>query len=179
MGEVSEQVLWLIEPLPEGQRNALLHLRADLIGLVPAATDRVSYSMPTLEISGQILLHYSGFKSHNSLFCGSELPRRLAKDLGERVTSKGTIQFGIEEVLPRALVKKIVTERIKIINEQYPKKNGEFLEFYDNGHLKSKGKNKDGLMHGQWEFYRRDGSLMRSGKLSKGEPVGNWETFVR
>ena len=179
MSEVSEQVLALIEPFPEAQRGVLLQLRTELMSLVPAAKDRVSYAMPTLEISGQILLHYAGFKNHNSLFAGSELPARLANELGERVISKGTIQFGKEEKLPKSLLKKIVTERIKIINEQYPKKSGEYLEFYDNGHLKSKGKYKDGQMHGNWEFYRRDGSLMRSGRLENGQPVGKWQTFVR
>ena len=179
MSEVSEQVLSLLQSLPQEQRALLLSLREELLRLAPGAKDRVSYSMPTLEISGQILLHYSGFKNHNSIFAGSELPFRLAKELGDRVVSKGTIQFGVDEQLPKALLKKIVTERIKIINEQYPKKSCEYLEFYDNGYLKSKGKYKDGQMHGNWEFYRRDGSLMRAGRLEKGEPVGKWETFVR
>lgn len=179
MSEISEQVLALLHPLPENQRLVLLELREELMRLVPAATDRISYQMPTLEISGQILLHYAGFKDHNSLFAGSEIPKRLARELGDRVSSKGTIKFGVEEKLPKALLKKIVTERIGIINEQYPKKNGDYLEFYDNGHLKSQGKYKDGQMHGNWKFFRRDGSLMRSGGLEQGEPVGQWQTHVR
>ncbi len=179
MGEVTEEVFAILAKLPEQQAKILHQLRLDVLKLAPAAQDRISYQMPTLEISGQILLHYAGFKNHNSIFAGAELPRRLADDLGEMVTSKGTIQFGRESMFPKSLLKKIVKERIAIINEQYPKKGGEYLEFYDNGHLKSKGKYKDGQMHGNWEFYRRDGSLMRSGRLEKGEPVGKWQTFVR
>ena len=179
MSGVSEQVLAMIAQLPEKQREVLLSLREEIMKLAPGANDRVSYGMPTLEVQGQILIQYAGFKNHNSLFAGAELPKRLADELGDRVTSKGTIQFGLDEHLPKSLLKKILTERIRIINEQYPKKNGEYLEFYDNGHLKSKGKYKDGQMHGNWEFYRRDGSLMRSGRLEKGEPVGKWQTFVR
>jgi uncharacterized protein YdhG (YjbR/CyaY superfamily) len=179
VNDIADKVSTLLEQLPEPQAKVLRQLREDTLKMVPAAHDRISYQMPTLEISGQILLHYSGFKNHNSLFCGAELPRRLADVLGERLASKGTIQFGIDEVFPRALLKKILTERIRIINEQFPKKSGEYLSFYDNGRLKSRGKYKDGLMHGQWEFYRRDGSLMRSGKLQAGEPVGEWKTFVR
>jgi antitoxin component YwqK of YwqJK toxin-antitoxin module len=34
-------------------------------------------------------------------------------------------------------------------------------------------------MHGEWEFYRRDGSLMRSGEFDKGRQVGTWKTFDR
>lgn len=179
MSEVTEEVFAILAKLPEQQGKVLHQLRLDILQLVPAAQDRISYQMPTLEISGQILLHYAGFKNHNSIFAGAEMPRRFADDLGEMVTSKGTIQFGQEDLFPKSLLKKIVKERIAIINQQYPKKSGEYLEFYDNGHLKSKGKYKDGLMHGNWEFYRRDGSLMRSGKLDRGEPVGKWQTFVR
>jgi antitoxin component YwqK of YwqJK toxin-antitoxin module len=34
-------------------------------------------------------------------------------------------------------------------------------------------------MHGVWEFYRRDGSLMRSGEFDRGKQVGTWKTFDR
>lgn len=179
MNSATQQVFALLAKLPDRQAKIMHQLRLDVLKLVPAAQDRISYQMPTLEISGQILLHYAGFKNHNSIFAGAELPRRLADDLGEMVTSKGTIQFGKEHMFSKALLKKIIKERIAIINEQYPKKSGEYLEFYDNGHLKSKGKYKDGHMHGNWEFYSRDGSLMRSGRLEEGEPVGKWQTFVR
>jgi antitoxin component YwqK of YwqJK toxin-antitoxin module len=34
-------------------------------------------------------------------------------------------------------------------------------------------------MHGEWEFLRRDGSVMRSGRFERGKQVGNWKTFDR
>jgi antitoxin component YwqK of YwqJK toxin-antitoxin module len=34
-------------------------------------------------------------------------------------------------------------------------------------------------MHGAWEFFRRDGSLMRSGEFELGKQVGTWKTFDR
>jgi antitoxin component YwqK of YwqJK toxin-antitoxin module len=34
-------------------------------------------------------------------------------------------------------------------------------------------------MHGAWEFYRTDGSLMRSGSFDRGRQVGLWRTFDR
>lgn len=50
---------------------------------------------------------------------------------------------------------------------------------YDNGGPKHRGARLDGEMHGEWEFYRRDGSLMRSGEFDKGRQVGVWRTFDR
>ena len=37
----------------------------------------------------------------------------------------------------------------------------------------------DGEMHGHWEFLRKDGSVMRSGRFERGKQVGIWKTFDR
>ena len=50
---------------------------------------------------------------------------------------------------------------------------------YDNGNPKQRGQRLDGEMHGAWEFYRRDGSIMRSGAFDRGAQVGIWRTYDR
>jgi antitoxin component YwqK of YwqJK toxin-antitoxin module len=50
---------------------------------------------------------------------------------------------------------------------------------YDHGGPKHRGFTLDGDMHGTWEFYRRDGSLMRSGEFDRGKQVGVWKTYDR
>jgi len=52
-------------------------------------------------------------------------------------------------------------------------------ERYPDGTLKLSGFHLDGEMHGAWEFYRLDGSLMRSGSFDRGRQVGPWRTFDR
>ena len=34
-------------------------------------------------------------------------------------------------------------------------------------------------MHGEWEFLRRDGSVMRRGAFDRGRQIGLWRTFDR
>ncbi|MEN9752769.1 MAG: hypothetical protein RL670_460 [Actinomycetota bacterium] len=51
--------------------------------------------------------------------------------------------------------------------------------FYENGLPRFKGENVNGEMHGYWEFFRKDGSLMRSGDFDHGRQVGIWKTFAR
>jgi antitoxin component YwqK of YwqJK toxin-antitoxin module len=34
-------------------------------------------------------------------------------------------------------------------------------------------------MHGPWEFFRKDGSLMRAGRFDRGRQVGLWRTYDR
>jgi antitoxin component YwqK of YwqJK toxin-antitoxin module len=52
-------------------------------------------------------------------------------------------------------------------------------ERYDNGTVKLRGSHLDGEMHGEWEFFRRDGSIMRSGAFDRGKQVGTWRTYDR
>ena len=51
--------------------------------------------------------------------------------------------------------------------------------FYENGLPRFKGDYLQGEMHGMWEFFRKDGSLMRSGEFNRGIQVGIWRTFDR
>ncbi|MFL5685022.1 MAG: toxin-antitoxin system YwqK family antitoxin [Chloroflexota bacterium] len=50
---------------------------------------------------------------------------------------------------------------------------------YANGNVKHKGAHLDDEMHGAWEFYRLDGSLMRAGSFDRGRQVGTWRTYDR
>jgi antitoxin component YwqK of YwqJK toxin-antitoxin module len=49
--------------------------------------------------------------------------------------------------------------------------------FYTNGNPRYKGKYKDSKMHGYWEFFRKDGTLMRSGSFDLDRQVGVWTTY--
>ncbi len=51
--------------------------------------------------------------------------------------------------------------------------------FFANGRIKHRGAYLDGEMHGHWEFYRLDGSLMRSGSFDRGRQIGTWRTYGR
>lgn len=53
------------------------------------------------------------------------------------------------------------------------------IAYYGTGVLQSRGFTLDGETHGAWEFYRQDGSVMRTGEFDRGRPVGGWRTFDR
>jgi antitoxin component YwqK of YwqJK toxin-antitoxin module len=53
------------------------------------------------------------------------------------------------------------------------------IEYYGTGRLKSRGFTLAGEMHGAWEFFRLDGSVMRTGEFDRGHQVGIWRTFDR
>jgi antitoxin component YwqK of YwqJK toxin-antitoxin module len=50
---------------------------------------------------------------------------------------------------------------------------------YPNGTVKSSGAYLDGAMHGDWIWYRTDGSVMRTGAFDRGPQIGVWRTLDR
>jgi antitoxin component YwqK of YwqJK toxin-antitoxin module len=55
----------------------------------------------------------------------------------------------------------------------------EAVDLYPNGRVRFRGANLGGQVHGPWEFYRADGSLMRAGSLERGKQIGVWRAFDR
>jgi antitoxin component YwqK of YwqJK toxin-antitoxin module len=89
------------------------------------------------------------------------------------------LKFDRDSAFPATLLKKIIKYRITEINESFPKKSGEFKEFYKSGQLKAEGSMKKNELHGAWKWYRADGSLLRSGHFKNGVQNGEWVTYLR
>jgi antitoxin component YwqK of YwqJK toxin-antitoxin module len=53
------------------------------------------------------------------------------------------------------------------------------LVHYGSGVVKMRGFRIDGELHGEWAWYRTDGTVMRTGQLDRGKQVGIWRTFDR
>ena len=161
-----------------GQRAILQNLREMITDELPTATEVIKYGIPTFMISGVAIIGFDGYKNHNSLFPYSGSTNSLLKEeLAHYVQTKGSIHFALDKRFPKPLLRKIIKARISQINAGYPKKSGEFLEFYGNGVLKASGKMKNEAMHGDWKWYRKDGVIMRSGSFKAGKQVGVWITY--
>jgi antitoxin component YwqK of YwqJK toxin-antitoxin module len=50
---------------------------------------------------------------------------------------------------------------------------------YKDGSVQGQGSMKDGEMHGYWEWFRKDGTKLRSGHFDRGTQVGEWITYDR
>ena len=167
-----------LKKFPKEQQKALLETINSAEKLFPKAERTIAWGMPTLKIGEDNLCHVMGFKNHNSLFPSSgSIAAQFKKDLTKYKVSKGTIQFDLAKPFPKPLLKKLLLARISQINESYPKKNGAFVEYYKNGGVKAKGKYKGKAMHGKWDFFRQDGSLMRAGSFTNGKQSGTWVTY--
>ena len=99
--------------VPEPARTTLNKLRALIRSCVPAeATEGLSYGMPAFKYKGP-LVAYAAFKNHCSLFpMSGSLVKEMHVELAGFETSKGTIRFPVDKLMPAALVKKIVKARV-------------------------------------------------------------------
>lgn len=104
-----------LSAVPEPFRAMLRSLRAVIRDAAPAATEHISYGMPSYK-QGRPLVSFAAFKHHCSLFgMSSSLFEELAPDLRGWRTSKGTIRFTADRPLPENLVRKIVAARLEEI----------------------------------------------------------------
>jgi uncharacterized protein YdhG (YjbR/CyaY superfamily) len=163
---------------PDLQHYALLKTALQVEELFPFATRAIAWGMPTYKIGEDYLCHIEGFKNHNSLFPSSgAISEIFAQELSKYEVSKGTIHFPQDKPFPKPLLKKLLLARLDQINGNYPKKNGQAVEYYKNGAIKAKGKFKGELLTGYWEWFRLDSSIMRSGTFKNGAQVGEWTTY--
>jgi antitoxin component YwqK of YwqJK toxin-antitoxin module len=49
--------------------------------------------------------------------------------------------------------------------------------YHKDGSVRAKGWLCDGQLDGPWQWFRKDGTLMRSGTFDMGEQVGDWTTY--
>lgn len=160
------------------QKKILTDLRDHIASKLPSSEQVIKYGIPTFLIEGVPVIGFDGYKAHNSIFpySGSFISR-FKKELEKYVQTKGSIHFEGGKSISKPLINKILTEKIRQINDSYPKKTGEYLEFYADGVLKAKGKYKGGKLHGEWKWFRKTGVIMRSGSFKNGVQTGTWITY--
>ncbi len=100
------------------QRDALQRVREIIAEALPEAKEVIKYGIPTFVIDGKGVIGFDGFKKHNSIFPYSgSLASRLKEELVGYEQTKGSIHFDLEKPFPKALLKKIIKERLKQISE--------------------------------------------------------------
>ena len=53
----------------------------------------------------------------------------------------------------------------------------ECVHYHKDGSIWAKGRRTGETPDGYWEWFRKDGTVMRSGYFEKGQPVGEWTTY--
>lgn len=100
-----------IKLFPEEIHAVLEKMRSIIKSVAPKAEEIISYNMPAYKQHG-VLVYFAAYKNHIGLYPTSSGVRVFAQNLKSYKTSKGAIQFPIDQPLPIALIKKIVRFRM-------------------------------------------------------------------
>ena len=102
-----------IASLPKDVADILEELRRVVRESAPKAEETISYGIPTFDLNGTHLVHFSAYKNHVGFYPTSSGIAAFKKELSPFKTSRGTVQFPLDKPVPFDLVRKIVKFRVK------------------------------------------------------------------
>lgn len=93
-------------------QKLLQQMRSTIKKAAPEATEAISYGIPTFKQNGN-LVHFGGYETHIGFYPGAEAIEMFKDSFKGYKTSKGTVQFPVDQPLPLELVTKITKYRVK------------------------------------------------------------------
>ena len=106
-----------IAEFPTKVQKSLKQLRKLIKQLIPSATEDIKYGMPTFVLQGN-LVHFAAYQHHIGFYPTPAVIIHFEKQLSPYQTSKGAIQFPIDEPLPFDLIEEMVHYRWKLHQQQ-------------------------------------------------------------
>lgn len=100
------------------EKDELMRIRSLVQKTVPDAEEVITYSMPGFKYKGKYLVAFCIFKDHLGLFPTSWPIEKLKDKLSGYKTSKGGIQFSLDNPLSDQLIKEILYARISEIDHK-------------------------------------------------------------
>ena len=112
MGQVST-IDEYIKLFPRAVSLKLKAVREVIRKIVPNSTEGISYGMPTFKLNNKNLVHFAAYEGHIGFYPTPSGVSKFKNELVKYKTSKGAIQFPLDEALPLAIIQKIVKFRVK------------------------------------------------------------------
>ncbi|NTV45151.1 MAG: hypothetical protein HGB11_01180 [Chlorobiales bacterium] len=106
-----ESIDQYIHGFPEPVQALLSELRTTIRTAAPQAIEKISYQMPTFNLYGN-LVHFSDLNHQIFFYKNYSGVTSFQQELKIYKTSKGAVQFPIDQPLPLKLIKKIVEFRV-------------------------------------------------------------------
>ncbi len=107
-----------IENQAENRKAQLLSMRSIIINSAPNASEIISYGMPAYKIHS-VLVYFAANINNIGFYPTSSVLLAFREELTNYKTSKGTIQFKLNEEIPHELVERIVKFRIEEDEQQF------------------------------------------------------------
>jgi uncharacterized protein YdhG (YjbR/CyaY superfamily) len=97
---------------PEEIKKLLQKLRKCIQTAAPEAQEKISYGMPTFYLKGN-LVHFAGYQRHIGFYPTPSAVQEFQNELASYKTSKGAVQFPLDQDLPLELITRMVKFRVQ------------------------------------------------------------------
>ncbi len=101
-----------IATFPQEIQIILNNIRNIIKELVPEATEKISYQMPTFYLNGN-LVHFAAFKKHIGFYPTPSGIEAFQEELSKYKGAKGSVQFPLDQPMPYELIRRIVLYRLE------------------------------------------------------------------
>lgn len=101
-----------IARFPREVQDILQKIRSVIAKVAPEAEEAIKYQIPTFVLNGN-LVHFAAFQKHIGFYPTPSGIEEFKDELSAYETAKGSVQFPLDKPVPFALIKKIVTFRVK------------------------------------------------------------------
>ena len=102
-----------ISGVPKDVQALLQQVRNIIKKAAPGVEERISYGIPTFNLSNRYLIYFAGFKNHISVYPAPRESKEFKEKLSKYKGGKGTVQFPLDKPLPIGLITDIVKFRMK------------------------------------------------------------------
>ena len=110
-----------IDQFPEDVKAILQQVRKVISESAPGATEKISYGMPGFSQNG-MLVWFGGYTNHIGFYPTGEGVAAFKNQLSAYKTSKGAVQFPLDQPIPYDLIRKIVKHRVEENSQKKGKK---------------------------------------------------------
>lgn len=107
-----ESVNAYIATFPKATRELLREMRAIIMNAAPEAEETISYRMPAYKYQG-ILVYFAAYKGHIGFYPTASGIHQFQKEIAAYKSSKGAVQFPLDQPLPKGLITKMVKFKVK------------------------------------------------------------------
>jgi len=105
-----------IKAAPKEAKEKLQEIRSILKDIAPKAKEGIKWGSPVLE-EKRILFAYTAHKSHLNFMPTQASLLPFKEELLDYKTGKDTIQFPYDKPLPKTLIRKIASHRVKDVRD--------------------------------------------------------------
>ncbi|MNV48236.1 hypothetical protein D3C71_1401330 [compost metagenome] len=97
---------------PPDLQNLLQSVRQAIRDAAPEAEEKISYRMPTFFFHGN-LVHFAAFNRHIGFYPAPSGIEAFKQELSAYKSSKGAVQFPLDQPIPYELIRKITAYRVR------------------------------------------------------------------